>query len=76
VFLVNDLVFENELFTSRLQDSDCYGEKKVTRLWSHFNREDVDLDGSIFYTNSYADEPVMNLVGSVKFVMGQNMQRV
>lgn len=43
---------------------------------AHFKEQDLDLDGSVFYTDSYADKPVMDLVGTCMFVTDGTIEQV
>ena len=50
-------------FTGRAIQPICFGEGKIYWLQQLIEREDIDLARSYFYTDSYSDLPLLDLVG-------------
>ena len=68
-FGIHDLVattaeLRNGRYTGRMAGTPCYREGKVTRLREWLAQHPHTLDGSIFYSDSHTDLPLLELVAT------------
>jgi HAD superfamily hydrolase (TIGR01490 family) len=61
------LEVEDGLFTGEIEDA-CYGDEKVSAAQRWADDNDVDLDSSWFYTDSFTDLPMLERVGRPRVV--------
>jgi HAD superfamily hydrolase (TIGR01490 family) len=61
--LCNHLEVEDGLFTGTLREPICFGEGKVSHARRLADREGIELEDCSFYTDSYSDLPVLEVVG-------------
>ncbi|WP_211826324.1 HAD family hydrolase [Kistimonas asteriae] len=61
--LASDVEVKNARYTGKSEGIPCYQEGKVTRLkqWLDENK-DITLEGSVFYSDSHNDLPLMELI--------------
>ena len=62
--LANEFEVLDGAFTGRIREPLCYGEGKVHHARTCSERWSVPLSSCTFYTDSYTDRPVLELVGS------------
>ena len=65
LLLASDVEMKNGQYTGKPEGIPCYQEGKVTRLkqWLDENRE-ITLEGSVFYSDSHNDMPLMEIIDS------------
>ena len=61
--LCNRLIVENGLFTGFAEEPICFGRGKVHYAQQLAKQQNVALNQCFFYTDSFSDLPVMNVVG-------------
>ncbi len=63
LLLASDVEIKNAQYTGKPVGTPCYQEGKVTRLkqWLDENKE-ITLEGSVFYSDSHNDLPLMEIV--------------
>ncbi|MBL6976008.1 MAG: HAD-IB family hydrolase [Deltaproteobacteria bacterium] len=59
---------QDGVFTGRFVPPLCYGDGKVHYAREYATQEDIDLGQSYFYTDSYTDLPVLEIVGNPRIV--------
>lgn len=60
--LATDPEVVNGQFTGRVAGTPCFQQGKVERLCAWMNDHNANLEGSIFYTDSHNDLPLLGLV--------------
>jgi HAD superfamily hydrolase (TIGR01490 family) len=63
IALCNRLQEVDGYFTGALEEPICFGEGKVSHARRLVEQEGIELSNCSFYTDSYSDLPVMELVG-------------
>jgi HAD superfamily hydrolase (TIGR01490 family) len=66
--LCTEIEVEEGVLTGRYFPPACYGEGKLRAAQALAAREDVDLQRSYFYTDSYSDLPTLERVGHPRVV--------
>jgi len=61
--LCNHLEVEDGRFTGTLRQPICFGTGKLSHAQALADREGIDLEDCSFYTDSYSDLPVLEVVG-------------
>jgi HAD superfamily hydrolase (TIGR01490 family) len=62
-FICSQLVIVDDRMTGDLVDPPCYGEGKITWAQRYADEHDAALSEAYFYTDSYSDQPLLELVG-------------
>ena len=63
--LATDPKIENGRYTTEVEGIPCFQEGKVERLEQWIKQNNVSLDGSYFYSDSFNDLPLMEKVDNV-----------
>jgi len=66
--LCNRLQSSEGIFTGTLEEPICFGEGKVHHARMLAEKVGVDLAHCTFYTDSYSDRPVLEIVGNPRIV--------
>lgn len=66
--LCTEIEIKSGELTGRYFPPACYGEGKLRAALDLARRENIDLDGSYFYTDSYSDLPMLERVGFPRVV--------
>ncbi len=59
---------ENGKFTGKIVDPACWGEGKAIQGQKFAKKKGIDLENSYFYTDSFEDLPLLEIVGNPKAV--------
>ena len=62
-FICSQLVIVDDRMTGDVVDPPCYGAGKVTWAQRYAGEHDAALSEAYFYTDSYSDQPLLELVG-------------
>jgi len=62
-FICSQLVIVDDRLTGDVVDPPCYGEGKLTWAQRYAAEHDAALSEAYFYTDSYSDQPLLELVG-------------
>jgi HAD superfamily hydrolase (TIGR01490 family) len=62
-FLCTQLIDQDDQLTGAVVDPPCYGKGKVVWAQRYANKEGADLCDAYFYTDSYSDQPLLDMVG-------------
>jgi HAD superfamily hydrolase (TIGR01490 family) len=62
--LASDPEFKSGCFTGEISGTPCFREGKVTRLLTWLKKQNLDLDGSWFYSDSHNDIPLLERVSN------------
>lgn len=55
--IANEFLFKNQIFTGKIDGTDCMGEEKVCRIENMFFKKNIDY--SISYSDSISDLPLL-----------------
>ncbi len=64
--------FDGKQFTGELEGTPCFKEGKVERLNEWLKTNNIDLKGSYFYSDSFNDLPLLNVVDNPIVVDADN----
>jgi HAD superfamily hydrolase (TIGR01490 family) len=62
ILLATEPKIVNGRYTTEIAGTPCFQEGKITRLQEWLNQNSASLDGSYFYSDSFNDLPLMELV--------------
>jgi HAD superfamily hydrolase (TIGR01490 family) len=62
-FICSQLVIVDDRMTGDVVDPPCYGEGKITWAQHYADDHQATLSDAYFYTDSYSDQPLLDLVG-------------
>jgi HAD superfamily hydrolase (TIGR01490 family) len=62
-FICSQLVIVDDRMTGDVVDPPCYGEGKITWAQRYADQHAAAVSDAYFYTDSYSDQPLLELVG-------------
>ena len=54
--IATKLLFKNDVFSGRIDGTDCMGENKIVHLCDYLKRHNIKVDYSVAYSDSISDE--------------------